>query len=84
MTHLLAPPFLLRENFTREEAEAFVTEALALAMARDASSGGCIRVITCDKDGCHHKYLQGDQVPLYCDDLPHPVPGGGGPVGMMV
>jgi 20S proteasome subunit beta 1 len=36
---------------TREEAEAFVTEALALAMARDASSGGVIRTVTLDKDG---------------------------------
>lgn len=73
-----------REDFTRAEAEAFVIEALGLAMARDSSSGGCIRLVTCDKDGSHHKYLQGDQVPLFIDDLPHPSMAAGGPVGMMV
>lgn len=57
---------MYRDNFTREEAEAFVTEALALAMASDCSSGGCIRLVTLDKDGAHHTYLRGDQVP-YAD-----------------
>jgi 20S proteasome subunit beta 1 len=36
---------------TREEAESFVVEALALAMARDASSGGVIRTVTLDERG---------------------------------
>jgi hypothetical protein len=40
-----------------------VTEALALAMASDSSSGGCIRLITLDKDGPHHTFVRGDQVP---------------------
>ncbi len=61
-----------REDFSREEAEAFVTEALALAMASDCSSGGCIRLVTCDKDGAHHRYLRGDQVP-YGDHAPNDV-----------
>ncbi len=52
-----------RDNFTRQEAEEFVTEALALAMASDCSSGGCIRLVTLDKDGDHHTYIQGDKVP---------------------
>jgi 20S proteasome subunit beta 1 len=42
---------------TREEAEAFVTEALALAMARDASSGGVIRTVTLDKDGAKLRWV---------------------------
>lgn len=57
-----------RDNFTREEAEAFVTEALALAMASDCSSGGCIRRVTLDASGEHHTYLKGDQVPY--PDMP--------------
>lgn len=61
--HLPLSPFVLfRDNFTREEAEAFVTEALALAMASDCSSGGCIRLVAVDKDGSHHSYLQGNEV----------------------
>lgn len=42
---------VVRPNMTQEEAEKFVVEALALAMARDASSGGVIRTVTLDKDG---------------------------------
>jgi 20S proteasome subunit beta 1 len=57
-----------RDNFTREEAEGFVTEALALAMASDCSSGGCIRLVTVDATGAHHKYIKGDEVPY--PDMP--------------
>ncbi len=39
-----------------------MAEALALAMARDASSGGCIRLVTVNKDGAHHKYINGAEV----------------------
>lgn len=42
---------------SREEAEAFVVEALALAMARDGSSGGIIRTVTLDKDGATHRWV---------------------------
>ncbi len=55
-------PWQTREDFTREEAEAFVAEAVALAMARAASSGGCTRLVTVDKDGAHHTYIDGGQV----------------------
>lgn len=57
--HLHAPR---RDDFTREQAEQFVTEAVALAMTRDASSGGCIRMVTLNEEGAHHRYIQGDQV----------------------
>lgn len=40
-----------------------MTEALALAMASDCSSGGCIRLYTVDNDGSHYKYISGDKVP---------------------
>lgn len=67
-----------REDFTREEAEHFVTEAIALAMTRDSSSGGCIRTVTCTKDGVFHGYVPGDKVPGFIDDLPMPAFGAGG------
>ncbi len=67
-----------REDFTQEQAEHFVVEAIALAMTRDSSSGGVIRYVTCTKDGAKHGYVPGHQVPQFVDDLPIPAPGGGG------
>ncbi|EFJ51606.1 hypothetical protein VOLCADRAFT_57026 [Volvox carteri f. nagariensis] len=61
-----------KEGMTREEAENWVKEALALAMTRDASSGGTIRIITLDGTGAHHTYVRGDQVPQFVDDMPFP------------
>lgn len=63
---------------TREEAEAFVVEAIALAMNTDSSSGGCIRLVTVDASGKEERFIAGDKVPLFQDDLP---PGSSG--GMM-
>jgi len=60
-----------REDFTRHEAEAFVKEAVALAMASDCSSGGCMRFVTIDSQGTHHVYVRGDEVPY--KDMPQPI-----------
>jgi hypothetical protein len=54
--HTLCAAATRRPGMTREEAEAFVVEALALAMARDASSGGVIRTVTLNKDGATHRH----------------------------
>ncbi len=40
-----------REGMTREEAEQLVKEAVALAMARDGSSGGVIRMVAVHAGG---------------------------------
>lgn len=69
-----------KSNFSRAEAEAWVKEAVALAMASDCSSGGCIRLVTLDKDGAHHTYFRGDQVPY--TDMPSMLVAGA--VGMIV
>jgi len=61
-----------RDNFTRQEAEAFVQEAVALAMASDTSSGGCMRFVTINAEGTHHNYVKGDQVPY--KDMPQSLP----------
>lgn len=42
---------MYREGMTRKEAEEVVVNALALAMSRDGSSGGLIRLVTIDRDG---------------------------------
>ncbi len=48
------PPFLSptpQPNMTEEECQAFVVKAVSHAMARDGSSGGCIRTVVISKDG---------------------------------
>jgi 20S proteasome subunit beta 1 len=68
---------------SREEAEGFVTEALALAMARDSSSGGVIRTVTIDAaGGASERYLSGNEVPLFHEELTPPLPAG--PAAMVV
>jgi 20S proteasome subunit beta 1 len=57
---------------TREEAEALVVDALSLAMTRDASSGGVIRLVTIDKAGATRRYVGGADVPTWFEDLPAP------------
>jgi len=54
-----------RENMTREECEKFTTNSLALAMARDGSSGGVIRLVTIDGEGVHRQMIPGDRVPKF-------------------
>lgn len=61
-----------KENFTQEQAEEFVKEGIALAMARDGSSGGIIRLVTVNKAGSKHQYIQGEHVPLFQGELPFP------------
>ena len=59
-----------RDDFTKAEAQEFVKESIALAMARDGSSGGVIRMHTVDSSGAEYKFIQGPEVPLYGEDLP--------------
>lgn len=54
---------LYKDGMSREEVQKLVAKSLAHAMGRDGSSGGCIRLVTIDKDGCHHKYIPGDKLP---------------------
>lgn len=54
-----------REGMTREQCEEFVTKALSLAMARDGSSGGVVRLVTIDKDGATRKFVPGNKLPKF-------------------
>ncbi|KAF0688386.1 Aste57867_20006 [Aphanomyces stellatus] len=53
-----------RSGMSREEAEAFVQKALSHAMARDGSSGGVIRTVTINSEGCHRGFVAGNQLPF--------------------
>lgn len=52
-----------RPNMTAEEARALVKKAISHAMARDGSSGGCIRTVVVTADGFDRDYTPGNQLP---------------------
>lgn len=54
-----------KEGMTKAECQAFVKNALALAMARDGSSGGVIRLVTVDKDGTDREFFAGEKLPSF-------------------
>eukprot|EP00271_Cylindrocystis_brebissonii_P015730 TRINITY_DN38715_c0_g1_i1.p1 TRINITY_DN38715_c0_g1~~TRINITY_DN38715_c0_g1_i1.p1 ORF type:complete len:231 (+),score=44.10 TRINITY_DN38715_c0_g1_i1:292-984(+) len=59
-----------KEDMTQEEAEAFVVKAVALAMARDGSSGGFVRTVTVNEKGATKKMFAGEKLPLFHEELP--------------
>lgn len=61
-----------RADFTEAEAHAFVVQALTHAIARDASSGGCIRTVTITADGAQRTFVPGDKIPATFGELPTP------------
>ena len=44
---------------SRAEAEEYIATGLALAMSRDGSSGGVIRLVTVTKDGAQRRWAGG-------------------------
>jgi 20S proteasome subunit beta 1 len=45
------------DGMTKEDAESLVLHALALAMAKDGSSGGVVRLVTIDEDGASRRMV---------------------------
>jgi 20S proteasome subunit beta 1 len=54
-----------REGMTRDECIKFVQNSLALAMARDGSSGGVIRIVVIDKNGVERSMMPGNRLPRF-------------------
>ena len=46
-----------KPNFTKEEAHRFLHAAISLAIYRDSSSGGCVRLLDINKDGVERKFI---------------------------
>ena len=69
---------LWRPGMSAEECVAFVRRAVAHAIARDGSSGGCIRTVCITKDGAKREFVPGDEVPATFGDLSAPVGGRNG------
>lgn len=47
---------------TADDCRKFVHTAVSHAMARDGSSGGCIRTVTIDESDCKRTFTPGTQV----------------------
>ncbi|XP_065187868.1 proteasome subunit beta type-6-like [Sycon ciliatum] len=54
-----------KDGMTRDECEQFVVNALSLAMSRDGSSGGVIRLVTIDESGVARRTLTGKEIPTF-------------------
>eukprot|EP00882_Tetradesmus_deserticola_P004373 GHRQ01004617.1.p1 GENE.GHRQ01004617.1~~GHRQ01004617.1.p1 ORF type:complete len:223 (+),score=66.37 GHRQ01004617.1:487-1155(+) len=61
-----------RDDFTEEEARAFVVKALTHAIARDASSGGCVRTVTVTQAGVARDFIPGTQLAATYGELAVP------------
>lgn len=56
-----------KQNMSREECHLFVKNSLSLAMARDGSSGGVIRIAEISKEGVKKIVYSGDEIPSTID-----------------
>lgn len=59
---------------TEEECKSFVRKAVAHAMARDGSSGGCIRTVVITAGGAKRDFLPNNKLPTMYGELPAPPP----------
>jgi len=58
-----------RTGMTRPECEEFLKSAVALAVGRDGSSGGAIRLAVISEKGIERKHFTGEQIPKKDFDL---------------
>jgi len=54
-----------KPGMSKDDCLQLVTNTLALAMSRDGSSGGCIRLGVITKDGIERKTILGNQLPKF-------------------
>ena len=59
-----------KPGMSREDAEAWIRRAISIAISRDASSGGVIRLVTIHEKGCDRQMFEPAQHPLAYDELP--------------
>ncbi|XP_076451453.1 proteasome subunit beta type-6-like [Babylonia areolata] len=57
-----------KENMTKDECLKFVSRAVSLAISRDGSSGGIIRMAAITSEGVERFTLTGDQLPKFYED----------------
>lgn len=54
-----------RDNMSKDECISFVTNCLALAMARDGSSGGVARLAIVTESGVERRCILGNELPRF-------------------
>lgn len=54
-----------KDNMTEDECVNLVLRAVTLAMDRDGSSGGCVRIGIINQDGCKKKVFLGNELPRF-------------------
>lgn len=54
-----------KKNMSEDECVDFVMKAVSLAMYRDGSSGGCVRIGIINKDGIRRKLYMGHELPQW-------------------
>ncbi|KAI9490786.1 proteasome subunit beta type-6 [Zychaea mexicana] len=54
-----------KENMAQDECVEFVKNSLSLAMSRDGSSGGVIRLAVITKDGVERMFVPGNELPVH-------------------
>lgn len=54
-----------RPGMTEDECVQFVLKAVTLALTRDGSSGGCVRIGIINKDGCKRKVFLNNELPQF-------------------
>ncbi|KAK9674621.1 Proteasome subunit beta type-1 [Basidiobolus ranarum] len=54
-----------RKDMSRDECVEFVRNAVSLAMSRDGSSGGVIRMAVITEEGVERIFVPGDQLPVH-------------------
>ena len=58
-----------KEGMSRAECEAFAVRAVSLAISRDGSSGGVVRLVTIDSKGVTRRKVDGNDVPVWQDEI---------------
>ncbi|KXN69491.1 20S proteasome subunit [Conidiobolus coronatus NRRL 28638] len=59
---------VFKEGMNKEECVEFVKNALSLAMARDGSSGGVIRMAVITEEGVERLFVPGDSLPTFWEN----------------
>ncbi|KAF9509865.1 hypothetical protein BS47DRAFT_1348679 [Hydnum rufescens UP504] len=62
-----------REGWGRDQTVQFVKNTLALAMSRDGSSGGTIRIAVITEDGVERLFIPGNELPTFWEGPPVPM-----------
>ena len=57
-----------RAGMSQAECREFCLRAVSHAMARDGSSGGCVRLVTIDREGPRAEFVPGSAVPQHGGD----------------